>query len=182
MGNYESAKRRSRETKVVVDFRSRRYVLNVTRAKKLVMKMAVDAVALALAATAVITAGKYVKEKVDYQSDVKDVTMEEMFDVTEKLVEADLHVSPINHEWNNNYNSLNVSEDDLYGFLMYLGKEESEKVVRDLGYEGWDNYLAMNGYFDKNGNPSIEVYKNYEESRLVNEYKENENGRQNGMH
>ena len=49
-----------------------------------------------------------------------------------------------------------ITEENLRGFYQLLGTVESEKAVRALGYEGWDDYLEKHGYM-KNGKPSFEA-------------------------
>src|SRR5574344_1471083 len=122
---------------------------------------------------AAIAGGGALINKVGYQIDVKNASLEESFDANGMLADADLFVVPDyeTKEWNNDYTKLEgLSEDDLYGFSCYLGYNEAEKVVQALGYKSWDNYFAMKGYVDKEGKPSREVWTNYAEAAAVREY------------
>ena len=47
-----------------------------------------------------------------------------------------------------------ISEENISGFYQLLGKTESEKAVRALGYDGWDDYLIKHGHI-KDGKPSF---------------------------
>lgn len=140
-------------------------------------KVSAFALVIVLAATGIISSIKYAPEiinKITYPSYVKTVSREESMDAGLMLSEAGLNVVPQddNGNWFNNYDKLeNVTEDDIYGFYCYFGREETEKVVQALGYTGWDNFLSMNGYYDESGNPSIEVWLNYAEAKNVAEYK-----------
>lgn len=134
---------------------------------------------IVLAGTAIVSGIKYAPEIIDkltYHAYVTTVSREESIEAGTMLSEAGLNVVPQDDygNWFNNYDKLeNVTEDDLYGFYCYFGKAETENVVKRLGYSNWDNFLSMNGYFDENGTPSIEVWLNYQEKAKVDEYKAN---------
>ena len=51
-----------------------------------------------------------------------------------------------------------ISEENISGFYQLLGPIESEKAVRALGYEGWDDYLIKHGYTEY-GKPSFEKWE-----------------------
>lgn len=146
-------------------------------AGELGVKVGAAALVIALATTGVVSGIKYAPEiidKITYPSYVKTVSREESMEAGMMLSEAGLNVVPQddNGNWFNNYDKLeNVTEDDIYGFYCYFGKEETEGVIKRLGYTGWDNFLSMNGYYDESGNPSIEVWLNYAEAKNVAEYK-----------
>ena len=84
-----------------------------------------------------------------------------------------------NGDWCNDYSTIEgLSEKDIYGFLQYCGYDETEKVIQTLGYDSWHNYLARKGYMGADGRPSIKVWENYAEYKLVTEKSEaKENGR-----
>lgn len=48
-----------------------------------------------------------------------------------------------------------LSDENLIGYYELLGKNESEKVVKALGYASWDDYLIKNNYVDDYGNPDL---------------------------
>ena len=143
------------------------------------IKLSAVALVIVLAATGVVSGIKYAPEianKITYPFYVNAVEREESMEAQDMLVDAGLNVVPQddNGNWFNNYDKLeNVTEDDIYGFYCYFGKEETEGVIKRLGYTGWDNFLSMNGYYDESGNPSIEVWLNYAEAKNVAEYKAN---------
>ena len=144
-------------------------------------KMNMKTVAVILACITAISVAPSIYNEINYNGDSREVIEQVSMDASLKLSEAGLFVvpDPISKEWRNDYSKINdLSEDDLYGMFKYLGATESEKIVKELGYTGWDNYLSMHGYFDKDGNPSIIVYDNMMESELIKEYRDGkENGR-----
>lgn len=72
------------------------------------------------------------------------------------------------------YKSLkDLDESDLIGYYSILKKNESEKIIIALGYEGWDDYLIQYGYVDEDGKPQIEMW---EYSVYENMQKEMESG------
>lgn len=83
---------------------------------------------------------------------------------------------------NINYKDLTISEVDLYSATTKLGLDLNS-LVKSLGYKDEDDFLRKKGMYQKYDNgiqtPSIEVWKNYEEARIVNAYKKKEdsNGR-----
>lgn len=52
-----------------------------------------------------------------------------------------------------------ISESDLIGYYRLLGESECEKILKVLGYQGWEDYLSVKGYFDENGEPSIAIWE-----------------------
>lgn len=49
-----------------------------------------------------------------------------------------------------------LTEENIRGFYQLLGPVESEKAVKALGYEDWDDYLKKHDYL-KYGKPSFEA-------------------------
>lgn len=146
--------------------------------KKLETKYIVRRTVAVFLATAVIAimgmGAKKVADNVERFSEIKSIQTQESIKANTKLVENDLFVVPDNGNWRNSYGKIeDLCEDDLYGFTIYLGKMEAEKVVRALGYTDFNNYLSMNGYFDSEGHPSMTVWVNYEEARLLEAKKGN---------
>jgi len=62
-------------------------------------------------------------------------------------------------------------EEHLLGYYGILGKEESEKIVQLLGYDGWDDFLTQKQCFDTDGNPSMAAWQRSEYIRLGREHK-----------
>lgn len=131
-----------------------------------------------VAATAVISISPKVVETIDHQIEVKNIITSESVEFGTILAKNDLNVVPqnANQEWLNDYHNMSyMTEDDLYGAYKYFGYSETEKIIKEkFGYTGWNNYLSMNGYFDENGKPSIDVWENYMESKLIAEHKQGE--------
>lgn len=50
-----------------------------------------------------------------------------------------------------------ISEENIRGFYQLLGSVESEKAVKALGYEDWDDYLTKHGYLKWGYEPSFEA-------------------------
>lgn len=62
----------------------------------------------------------------------------------------------------------NITEDELIGYYMLLGREESDKILQILGYEGWDDYLTQSGFVNVENEPDIKMWENsiYENMQL----------------
>lgn len=166
---YENAKRKSVGSYIAISYNGETVKISTRKLKKL----AVKAAALTIAVVALCKVTPAAVNKVSHYFETRDIALESCFDANSLLAENNLYVVPVDDEWRNDYSKIKgLSENDLYGMYNYLGYNEAEEVVRALGYESWDNYLSMKGYFDSKGNPSIQVWKNYEESRLIAEKKE----------
>ena len=113
-------------------------------------------------------------EKVDYMFDVVAVRMEESKDGERFLKTHNLNTEPNKDgKWGNDYSTIdNISRSDIYSLLRYCGRTETEKILKSMGYASWRQYLAQNGYYDENGEPSMRVWENYMEYQLVNERNE----------
>lgn len=143
-------------------------------------KLNMKTVAIVLACITALSVAPSVYNEISYNHDSREVIEQVSMDASLKLSQSGLFVvpDPVSNEWRNDYSKVtDLNEDDLYGMFKYLGTTESEKVVKELGYTSWDNYLSMHGFFDKDGNPSIIVYDNMMESELVKEYRD---GKENG--
>lgn len=168
---YDNARKKSVKTNEIQIINNGKITrINKRKFKKFVIKSAVTVIAVIAALKIVPPA----VDKVDHFFKVRAIAEESAMHANVLLAEADLNAVPSwwdnenSNEWNNDYSQIiNLSEEDLYGFVQYLGYDEAEKVVQVLGYKDWDSYLSMNGYFDANGNPSKEVWENYEEVRLI---------------
>ena len=70
------------------------------------------------------------------------------------------------------YQNIGFLENDLISFyyLTNFDEVDTEKIVRVLGYESWDDYLVQNNYVDKNGKSNLAVWRNDEYQRLYDEY------------
>lgn len=166
---YENARKKSVGSYIAISYNGETVKISTRKLKRLAKRAA----ALTIAIVALCKVTPTAVNKVSHYFDARDVAIESSFDANSLLVENNLSVVPIDDEWRNDYSKIKgLSENDLYGMYNYLGYEESEEVVRALGYDSWENYLSMKGYFDSNGKPSIYVWKNYEESRLITEKKE----------
>lgn len=163
---YENTRRKSVKPYVKITYKGETIKLSKKKLKKLTLKSALVTISL----IALFKMAPTTYDKINYALDVKNIATEYSMEANSLLVENNLHVVPQEDGyWGNDYYKIpNLSEKDLYGFVKYCGYEEAENIVKALGYESWDNFLSMKGYFDKNGNPSIAVWENYEEARLVN--------------
>lgn len=67
-----------------------------------------------------------------------------------------------------------LSEDNLIGYfrMLHEDREETEKLIRVLGYESWDDFLVQKGHLNKNGEPDIKVWQESVYVRLQKEYDE----------
>lgn len=65
-----------------------------------------------------------------------------------------------NHD-QSDYDSLKdeITEENISGFYQLLGKTESKKAVKVLGYENRDDYLVKHGYTTWFGQPSFEEWE-----------------------
>lgn len=68
----------------------------------------------------------------------------------------------------------NLNEKNLIGYYCALNenKEECEKLVQVLGYNGWDDFLTSNGYVDNYGNPDINKWE--KSAKEKNFYEDND--------
>lgn len=171
---YENARKKSVKPYIKFTYKGQKYRLDKRILKSLLKKTAITVILIA----SLIKLTPAVVDKVSYALDVKNIALEQSFEANELLAENDLNVVPIDGKWNNDYYKIKgLSEKDLYGFCKYCGYDEAENVVKAIGYNSWDNYLSMKGYFDEDGNPSIRVWENYEEYRLVSEKEAKKNER-----
>lgn len=172
---YSNARNKSTKKYIKISYKGETIKVNKKKLKQLAIKAAVSVIVL----IAIFKMGAAAVEKIDHALDVRRISTYQAMEANSILAENDLHVVPFEGEWNNNYCQIkDLSEQDLYGFVKYCGYAEAEKVLGALGYESWNNYLSMKGYFDKDGKPSRLVWENYEETRLINEEKgAKENGR-----
>lgn len=52
-----------------------------------------------------------------------------------------------------------LNDDNLLGYYELLGKDETEKIIKALGYSDWDDYLIKNNYTDSSGNPDFDKWE-----------------------
>jgi len=121
-------------------------------------------------------------EKIDYQIDVVSARKQVCVETENLLSSNNLNTEPgKDGNWCNDYSDIEgLSKNDIYGFYNYCGYKETEKVLKQLGYFSWENFLIRNGYYDNSGAPSFEVWENYAEAESVEQLKEQEaleNGR-----
>lgn len=93
--------------------------------------------------------------------------------VVVKLINADIKYRTdggtiINNDIETYKKIYNIKEDELIGYYMLLGREESDKIVQILGYEGWDDYLIQSGFVNEDNEPDIKMWENsiYENMQL----------------
>ena len=146
----------------------------VRLSKRKVKRGLVRAAAAIIALVFLGQIGAATAEKIGYYLEVLSVREEEKKEVEELLLANNLNTEPTGDgSWCNDYSKVKgLSEDDLYGFYYYCGYEETEEVIKALGYTSWDNYLSRNGYFVREVIPSLEVWENHVEYELVTERKE----------
>lgn len=113
-------------------------------------------------------------EKVDYQLDVMSMRQEKCIEMEHLLSSHNLNTEPSDgNNWCNDYSNIEgLSKDDIYGFYYYCGYQETENVLKELGYTSWSNFLVREGYYDAGGAPSFSVWENYAEHDLVTERNE----------
>lgn len=172
---YENARKKSTKKYIKISYKGETIRLSKKKLKQFLVKAAVSVIVL----VAVFKMGGVMVDKIDHALDVKRISTNQAMEANSLLAENDLNVVPQGDSWRNDYCQIkDLSEKDLYGFVQYCGYAEAENVVRALGYDSWDNYLSMKGYFNKEGQPSRVVWENYEEARIINEEKgAKENGR-----
>ncbi len=84
-----------------------------------------------------------------------------MLDTTNQMMEVGYKtVQDHNGNWDQNYYLLN--DLDMLGLYTLMGQDELESVLKSRGYDGWQGYLAANGY------ESIEEWR----KQSVNDQKE----------
>lgn len=173
---YENARKKSVDPYIRITIDGENYKISKRKLKQLPRKLVTYAI-IAVMAFKVIG---FTADKVDHYFETRDIAIEQSMEANSLLAQNDLNCVPVEDGyWRNDYSKIKgLDETDLYGFYQYCGYNESEEVVRALGYESWENYLSMKGYVDKHGQPSVAVWENYEEARLINEKREaKENGK-----
>lgn len=165
-----NARIKSTRKNIKISYNGETIRLSKRKLKKLFVKIAASVIALSfLGHIAALTV-----EKIAYYLEVFSVRTEQSKEAEELLKSNNLNVKASeNGDWCNDYSKVKgLSEDDIYGFYHYFGYEETEEVIKALGYTSWDNYLSVNGYFVREVIPSVEVWENYVEYELVTERRE----------
>ncbi len=68
-----------------------------------------------------------------------------MLETTNQMMEVGYKTVPdYNGKWDQNYYLL--KDLDMLGLYSLMGQDELENVLRSWGYDGWQGYLAANGY------------------------------------
>lgn len=118
-------------------------------------------------------------DEIEQQIEIVCVRNQECEDAENLLEAYNLNTKPVEKGvWNNDYSCIEgLSEDDLYGFYHHCGYDETENVLKALGYDSWRTFLVRNGYVDKAGAPSVEVWENYAEAELLEEREASKNDR-----
>ena len=165
-----NARIKSTKSQVRISYNSETIKLSKKKLKSFFIKAAVFVICLNIA-------GKLIDKtwgKIDYQLDVMSVRQEQCIETETLLTSHNLNIEPgEDGNWCNDYSSVEgLSKDDIYGFYHYCGYAETEKVLRELGYASWNNFLVREGYYDESGAPSLEVWENYAEADLVGEQRE----------
>ena len=52
-----------------------------------------------------------------------------------------------------------INEKNIRGFYQLLGRRESEKALKTLGYKDWDDYLIQHGYVKYGYEPSFDRWE-----------------------
>ena len=170
------ARIKSTKSQIRISYNGETIRLNKKKIKSFFIKLAAFVICLNIA-------GKVIDktwEKIDYQLDVASMRKEQCIEMEELLSSHNLNTEPgTDGNWCNDYSCIEgLSKDDIYGFYYYCGYDETEKVLQELGYASWSNFLVREGYYDAGGAPSFEVWENYAEAGLVAEQREAlENGR-----
>lgn len=123
----------------------------VLKVKQVATTVAIVAVALTTAICTTGCARNYDRQMAQFYN---SVYVEE--------AEAIMHEHGLNTQGTYDYDVYlemdEISEENISGFYQLLGSGESEKAVRALGYEGWDDYLTQHGYIE-NGKPSFSKWE-----------------------
>jgi len=170
------ARIKSTKSQIRISYNGETIKLNKKKLKKFFLRLAAFAICLNIAGKIIDTTW----DKISYQVDVMNVRKEQCIQIEDLLSANDLNIEPSEDGlWCNDYSKLEgLSKDDIYGFYYYCGYDETEKVLKQLGYNSWDNFLTREGYCDAGGAPSFRVWENYAEAELVKEQREGlENGR-----
>lgn len=171
-----NARIKSTRKNIKISYNGETIKLSKRKLKRLFVKVAASVIVLIFLGNI----GAVTAEKISYHLDVLSVRSKESKETEKMLIDNNLNTGPSeNGDWCNDYSKIKgLSEDDIYGFYHYCGYEETEEVLKALGYTSWDNYLSRNGYFVREVVPSVEVWENYVEHELVTERREAlENGR-----
>ena len=67
-----------------------------------------------------------------------------------------------------------ISGKDVIGFYFLSSRDklETEKFIKAVGYDNWDDFLIKNNYVDENNKPSYGVWLNEEYQRIYDKYVE----------
>ena len=100
-----------------------------------------------------------VKNYIEHQQNIVDVR-------TESRKEAEEFLKNGNFQYD--YSDIHsITKEDLYGLLLYCGKTETDKILRECGYHGgWNEYLSQRGFYDEDGKPSVREWEKYMENIL----------------
>lgn len=170
------ARVKSTKSQIRISYKGETIKLNKKKLKIFFVKAAAFVICLNIAGTILDKAW----EKVEYQLDVLSMRKEQCIETEELLSANNLNLEPgEDGDWCNDYSNIDdLSKDDIYGFYYYCGYDETENVLKELGYSSWRNFLIREGYYGPDGRPSFEVWENYAEYELVTEKREAlENGR-----
>lgn len=169
------ARIKSTQSQIRISYKGETIKLNKRKLKKFFLKLALFAISVNIVGMLVDKAW----EKIDYQRDVMSMRKQECVQTEMMLSSNKLNTEPRDDgNWCNDYSNIeDLSKDDIYGFYHYCGYQETEKVLKELGYTSWGNFLVREGYYDNSGAPSFEVWENYAEANLVKEQETLENGR-----
>ena len=171
-----NARIKSTKSQIRITYNGDTIKLSKKKIKRFFVKAAVFVICLNIA-------GKVIDktwEVIDYQLDVLSMRKEQCIETEQLLLSHNLNVEPgEDGNWCNDYSNIDgLSKDDIYGFYHYCGYSETEKVLKELGYTSWTNFLTHGGYYDCYGAPNLGVWENYAESELIEQREALENGKQ----
>lgn len=104
---------------------------------------------------------KHVEEQFTYDSlIVYDNLFKYTDDTKSKMYLA--HLMPSESHSIEEYKTLNLTDQDIFSIYMFTtnNKKETEKAIKALGYNDWNDYLIKQHCVDDNNKPSFSLWLN----------------------
>lgn len=105
-----------------------------------IWKKRISTLALATMLAVSVNAGSNLYKNQQIKNELMLNTTNQMLDVGYKTVPGP------DGSWDQNYYLL--KEMDVLGLYALMGKDETEKVLKTMGYTGWEDFLTQEGYAD----------------------------------
>ena len=176
VNNYERAKRKSVKV-AAIEYNGERFKIDLDKLKKLLIAgTAAVTMTVTILTASVTNALNTVRDNMEVD--------EHLSQYRDIIVENTHRTSDNQHYWydvdgigREVAEDLNTAEDKLFAVYKDIGYNEAnrdkhmDQVIDYLGeeYKTFDDYLKLKGFVDEKGNPSREVYEEYNTKRIAAE-------------